>query len=112
MKLQVSESFEDLVARNTVHALSISEGSPDDVAFSIEVLRPSAEALFAERSESFKRSPSKELKESESQDENGNGTDSSNLTHSTNSVNRSAQYFINLYFRLASPLCCFYCTNL
>ncbi|VDM51348.1 unnamed protein product, partial [Toxocara canis] len=62
-----------------------TEGSPDDVAFSIEVLRPSAESLFAERSEGFKRSPSKG---SESQDEDGNGTGSSNLTHSTSSVNR------------------------
>uniref|UniRef100_A0A914ZP21 Thioredoxin-like fold domain-containing protein n=1 Tax=Parascaris univalens TaxID=6257 RepID=A0A914ZP21_PARUN len=84
-----------------------TEGSPDDVAFSIEVLRPSAEALFAERSESFKRSPSKDLKESESQDENGNGTDSSNLTHSTNSVNSSASSDVSIP-PWADPLQIFY----
>uniref|UniRef100_A0A915Q056 Thioredoxin domain-containing protein n=1 Tax=Setaria digitata TaxID=48799 RepID=A0A915Q056_9BILA len=64
-----------------------TEGSPDDVTFSMEVLRTTAESLFRERKESLKQSSSKETDNSDS-NANGNG-DSSNLTYSTNSVNSS-----------------------
>uniref|UniRef100_A0A158PP93 Nucleoredoxin (inferred by orthology to a human protein) n=1 Tax=Anisakis simplex TaxID=6269 RepID=A0A158PP93_ANISI len=84
-----------------------TEGSPEDVAFSVEVLRQSADSLFAERSEGLKRSPSKDSKESESQDENGNTTDSSNLTHSTNSVNSCASSDVSIP-PWADPLQIFY----
>uniref|UniRef100_A0A0R3S4Z8 Thioredoxin-like_fold domain-containing protein n=1 Tax=Elaeophora elaphi TaxID=1147741 RepID=A0A0R3S4Z8_9BILA len=64
-----------------------TEGSPDDVTFSMEVLRATAESLFRERQESVKRSSSKEI---DSTDSNANGnTDSNNLAYSTNSVNSS-----------------------
>lgn len=69
------------------------EGSPDDVSFSMEVLRTTAETLFHERQQTAKqRSSSKDI---DNNDNNANGnSDLNNLTYSTNSVNR----YINLYF--------------
>ncbi|VDK78903.1 unnamed protein product [Onchocerca ochengi] len=66
-----------------------TEGSPDDVSFSMEVLRTTAESLFRERQESVKRSSLKEIESTDNNaNTNGNG-DSNNLAYSTNSVNSS-----------------------
>ncbi|KAM3724149.1 Nucleoredoxin [Dirofilaria immitis] len=89
-----------------------TEGSPDDVTFSIEVLRTTAESLFRERQESMKRSSSKEIDSTDnnanangngngngnvSGNGNGNGNnDSNNLAYSTNSVNSSISSDISM----------------
>ncbi|VDD94931.1 unnamed protein product [Enterobius vermicularis] len=63
-----------------------TEGTPEDVLFSIEVLRSSAEMLFAERNEALRRSPSKESTSQEEDGNEGSNSTSPDLTQSTNSV--------------------------
>ncbi|KAK6100963.1 Thioredoxin-like family protein [Brugia pahangi] len=91
-----------------------TEGSPDDVTFSMEVLRPTAESLFRERKESIKHLPSKEI---DSTDNNTNGNnDLNNLAYSTNSVNSSISSDISvppwvdplqIFYTGDDPLCDF-----
>ena len=84
-----------------------TEGTPEDVSFSVEVLRPTAEMLFAERGELLKRTPSKE---SSSQDEDGGDNSnctSPDLTHSTNSVDSISSTEVALP-AWADPLQVFY----
>lgn len=63
-----------------------TEGTPEDVSFSIEVLRPTAEVLYAERGEYLKRSPSKENASQEEDGRDSSSSTSPDLTQSTNSV--------------------------
>ncbi|VDN50459.1 unnamed protein product [Dracunculus medinensis] len=90
--------------RDEPSLILFTEGSPEDVNFSIEVLKLTAEALYAERNESLKRSASKD---NESQDENGDGSDSANFTHSSNSVESVASSDIGLPL-WSDPLQMFY----
>ncbi|EJD73752.1 hypothetical protein LOAG_18844 [Loa loa] len=74
-----------------------TEGSPDDVTFSMEVLRATAESLFRERQESMKHSSSSSSKEIDNTDNNATANnDLNNLTYSTNSVNSSISSDISL----------------
>ncbi|MFH4978394.1 hypothetical protein AB6A40_005103 [Gnathostoma spinigerum] len=91
-----------------------TEGTPEDVSFSIEVLKPIADALYAERMDSTKRTLSKE---SESQDENLDGNNaraSPSLTHSSNSVDSSTSSDVSIpswadplqiFFTGEDPIC-------
>ncbi|VDN08176.1 unnamed protein product [Thelazia callipaeda] len=76
-----------------------TEGSPEDITFSVEVLRSTADSLFRERQELMIRRSSS--KESDTIDTigsaNGNAdSSSSNLAYSTNSVDSSVSSDISL----------------
>lgn len=76
--------------RDVPALILFTEGTPEDVSFSIEVLRPSAEMLYAERGESLKRSPSKESESQEEDGRDGSSSNSPDLTQSTNSVDSAS----------------------
>ncbi|VDK88623.1 unnamed protein product [Litomosoides sigmodontis] len=84
-----------------------TEGSPDDVNFSLEVLRTTAESLFRERQESMKRSSSKEIVSTDSNTNANGNNDKDNLGYSTNSVNSSISSDLSVP-SWADPLQMFY----
>ncbi|KAL4001912.1 Thioredoxin-like family protein [Acanthocheilonema viteae] len=84
-----------------------TEGSPDDVTFSTEVLRTTAESLFRERQESMKRLPPKEMDNTDN-NANANGNNNKdNLAYSTNSVDSSISSDLSIP-SWADPLQMFY----
>uniref|UniRef100_A0A0N5APZ5 Thioredoxin-like_fold domain-containing protein n=1 Tax=Syphacia muris TaxID=451379 RepID=A0A0N5APZ5_9BILA len=85
------------------------QGTPEDVSFSVDVLRPLAGMLFAETEDYLKRSPSKDSNNSqvEGYREGSSSSASPDLTQSSNSVDSASSAELSLP-SFADPLQVFY----